>query len=78
MYLRIYGGDKMIYTIPARNCPTVLADAIEQSQDGDMIQVRNQAQKELAERAKRRMCPDKQIVFEIKEGLQIMREAVQG
>ena len=55
----------MIHKIPSGNWTTYLADAIEQSADGDVIEVHNGAMKELAENAKRWMCPDKLITFEI-------------
>ena len=56
----------MIHKIPSGNWTTYLADAIEQSADGDVIEVHNGAMKELAENAKRRMCPGKSIKFSIK------------
>lgn len=53
--------------VPQGNWHMALADAIEQCQDGDTIVVHNHSMKELAERAHARMCPDKSIVFQIKE-----------
>ena len=57
--------DNTIYTIPIGNWHMALADAIEQAEDGDIIEVHEQAMKELGERAKTRMCPDKKIEFVI-------------
>jgi hypothetical protein len=45
-----------IFEIPARNWPMALADAIDQAQDGDTIQVHNWAMQELAETARQRKC----------------------
>ncbi len=42
-----------------------LGNAIEVSKDGDIIEVHNQEMKELAESAKERMYPTKQITFAI-------------
>ncbi len=53
--------------IPQANWHMALADAIEQSKDGDIIVVHNLSMKELAERAHGRMCPGKNIVFQIEE-----------
>lgn len=45
----------------------VLTAHIEKAKDGDSITVRSEAAKELAERARLRMCPEKKIIFEVKE-----------
>lgn len=55
-----------IHYVPQANWHTALADAIEQSQDGDTIIVHNPSMKELAERALGRMCPGKLIFFQIR------------
>ena len=57
----------MKHVIPTVNWHMALADAIDASQDGDVIVVQNEAQKELGEIAKSRVCPDKNITFEVKE-----------
>lgn len=49
----------MEYTIPQANWTMALADLIEKSNDSDVIIVHSEEQKELAERAKSRMCPEK-------------------
>ncbi len=55
----------MRIVIPSSNPFAALADAIEVSKDGDVIEVDSQEMKELAEDAKERMCPAKQIAFAI-------------
>jgi hypothetical protein len=40
-----------------------LATDIEKAKTGDVIVVKSEAAKELAERARLRMCPEKKIVF---------------
>lgn len=57
----------MKHTIPTENWHLALADAIEAAADGDVIVVHNAAMKELAEDARERMRPDKQLTFEIDE-----------
>ena len=56
----------MEYIIPTGNWHIALADNIELAKDGDVIIVQNESQKELGESAKQRMCPKKQIIFEVK------------
>lgn len=51
--------------IPRRNWNNELANAIENSSNGDVIVCHSQEMMELAERAKERMCPDKIISFEL-------------
>jgi len=59
----------MQYVIPAGGWVSRLADAIENAEAGDSIVVRSEAMLELAERARSRMCPEKQITFILeKEG----------
>ena len=55
----------MEHTIPTRDWPTALIEAIELAQDGDVIIVHDVAMRELASRASQRMCPDKGLAFEI-------------
>lgn len=43
-----------------------LATDIEKAKNGDVVIVQNVAAKELAERARLRMCPEKKIVFEVR------------
>lgn len=57
----------MRYTIPTRSWTLMLWVAIAAAQDGDVIEVHNDAMQELAERARLRMCPDKNLTFEIEE-----------
>ena len=57
----------MRYDVPAKNWTMVLADFIEQTQDGDVIVIASEAAKELAEKAKNRMCPEKKISFKIRD-----------
>lgn len=42
-----------------------LADAIDNAKPGDVIVCHSEDMKRLGERAKNRMCPDKEIVFEV-------------
>lgn len=42
-----------------------LAISIEKAKDEDVIIVHSEAAKELAERARLRMCPEKKIIFEV-------------
>jgi hypothetical protein len=58
----------MIYKLPTTNWHMVLADAIEESSDGDTIVVHSDAMKELALSAHDRMCPNKKITDEICNG----------
>lgn len=59
----------MEYTIPQANWTRALADLTEKSNDGDVIIVHSEEQKELAERAKSRMCPEKKVEFRVGGGL---------
>lgn len=52
--------------IPAGNWLMPLADAIENAQDGDIIEVDTPEQIELGEHAKERMCPSKKLTFALK------------
>jgi len=54
------------WKIPHANWHMALAIAIEETQDGDTIVVHNDAERELGEIAKERMCPQKQITFEVR------------
>ena len=51
--------------IPSSNWTMHLADAIEESVDGDIIVVASEDAKELGQRAQRRMCPGKKITFQV-------------
>ena len=55
----------MKFIIPTMDWTEYLAEAIEESQDGDVIVVASEVAKQLGERAKSRTCPDKKITFEI-------------
>ena len=57
----------MIYEVPDKNWTMALADFIEQAQDGDVIVIASEAARELAQRAKNRMWPEKKIKFEVNE-----------
>ena len=54
------------YTLLPANWTMTLADLIENSEDGDIIIVSSEAQKELGIRAKNRICPEKSITFLVK------------
>lgn len=51
--------------IPSRNWTTELAKAIENAKPGDIIIVKTKAQIELGQGAKKRMCPSKDISFQL-------------
>ena len=53
------------HTIPRGNWAKHMADKIEQCADGDTIQVRSEAMKELGYRVWARMCTRKVIIFEV-------------
>ena len=55
----------MRYRITPAGWTTILAAFIDQTQDGDVIVVPSEEMKALAERARRRMCPEKAITFEV-------------
>ena len=46
---------------------TILAEEIKKVETGGRIIVRSKTAKKLAERARVRMCPEKNIVFEVKK-----------
>lgn len=56
-----------IYTVPHNNWHMALADIIETAKDGDTIICHSDAMAELAERARTRMCPEKQLTFTTEE-----------
>jgi hypothetical protein len=55
------------HTVPVGNWHTALAALIREAASGDEIVVHNEAQRELAQRAKARMCPEKTLTFSIEE-----------
>jgi len=55
----------MRHEIPTHSSRTHLANAIENAKDADIIVCRSDAMKVLAERAHKRMCPDKLLTFEV-------------
>ena len=55
----------MQYIVHSRNWTSQPADFITQATDGDIIVVVSDATKELGERARLRMCPDKRITFQV-------------
>lgn len=55
----------MIYTLPIVNWHIALAETIANAQNGDIIQVQNQNQVELGQRALFRMAPEKQVTFQV-------------
>lgn len=57
--------------LPVANWPTALTDAIEKSIDGDVILCHNEHMLRLEIQAKSRMCPDKDIKFEIKVSYEV-------
>jgi vacuolar-type H+-ATPase subunit F/Vma7 len=59
----------MIYRIPDVDWPKNLANSLKNSRDADVILVSTEAQKELAERAKERMCPEKKLIIQKEERL---------
>jgi hypothetical protein len=54
-----------IWGVPSSNWGAALADIVDECQDGDTIIVRNESMKELAERAIKRLYPDKKITIQI-------------
>ena len=54
------------YTLSPENWAMTLADLIKNSEDGDIIIVSSEAQKELGIRAKNRRYPEKSITFLVK------------
>ena len=57
----------MRHVIPLKNWHMELANAIDNANDGDTIVVHDEDMKQLALSAKSRMCPDKQLEFELSE-----------
>lgn len=57
----------MTITIPRTNWTMALADAIRDACDGDVIVVHNDDMRELGERAKGRMCPNKTLTFQVED-----------
>jgi hypothetical protein len=55
----------MIHALPTTNWTMALANTIEDAQNGDIIQVKNEDQIELGQRALKRMAPEKQITFQV-------------
>jgi hypothetical protein len=55
------------YTLPNKDWTTALAAIIKAAEIGDTIVVSNVAAKELAERALRRMCPEKSLTFVVQD-----------
>lgn len=56
----------MRHTVPEVNWPRALAGMIREAEDNDTIVCRSEDQKELAERAHARMCPEKHLTFVVK------------
>ncbi len=61
----------MKITIPRANWHMALADAIEKAAPGDTILCHEEAMAELGRIAQSRMCPDKQLTFEIERCLDL-------
>ena len=59
----------MRHEIPGPNWTTALADAIEQAADCDTIVCHSTAMCQLAESARKRMCPEKTLMFEFEESV---------
>ena len=57
----------MKIAIPKYDYLSHMFSAINTSKPGDVIVVNTEEQKQLGERAKGRMCPDKDITFEVKD-----------
>ena len=56
------------HIIPAGNWHIALAEVINDAASGDRIIVDTDEKKELGEIAKGRMCPDKDVTFEVRPG----------
>lgn len=50
--------------IKAGDWHKALADAVRDAKDGDVIVIKSNAQRQLAQSTKEHMCPDKDITFE--------------
>lgn len=61
------GRDRRKYTIPTTNWLQVLGDAVVDSLDGDVVVVSSEEMAELGKRALARMCPGKEVTFEVVE-----------
>ena len=59
----------MRHIIPERNWHMELANTIDNAQDGDTIVVHDEDMERLALRAKSRMCPNRELNFEIVSSL---------
>ncbi len=57
----------MEHRITESNWATQIAAALKSAADGDTIVVPTEAAKQLAERAKARMCPDKRLTIVVDE-----------
>ena len=57
----------MQYIVSTGDSARALADLIRKAQAGDVIVMRSEAMKDLAERAKAMMCPEKHIVFKVEK-----------
>jgi len=68
----------MRYIVPRSNWTYALGQFIEQSVDGDEIEVASFAAKALAEQAKQRMCPDKNITFVVAANTERDADAANG
>ena len=53
----------MEYIIPRVDGHLALADAIEQAENGDTIVCLSEAMQSLGEKARMRMCPEKNVLF---------------
>lgn len=60
----------MKHTVPVSNWHTALIETIHRAQDGDTIVVHTDAMRELGERARARICPSKNITFEVSRPLE--------
>ena len=54
--------------IPKSNWQVALADAIKLAVDGDVILCHSESMKEMAKLAKSRICPTKNLIFELDMG----------
>lgn len=57
----------MRHKLPLVDWMTALVEAVQESEDGDTIICSNVNVRELAERARKRMCPSKTLVYEVEE-----------
>lgn len=56
----------MKHTLPYPDWHIALTETIKAAADGDIIEVHTSSMKTLAQRAKERLCPKKQIEFIVK------------